>query len=148
MAAHRRRSDDSVMQRWTPLVERPAAQFLGTGGERTDVTAHVCGFFVMLWGTGLGSWVIVRSPPIHTVGLRSCNHLLVLGMDAINLNRNATAYIRVRDISGPSYLGVADCTIRGFWPGTERDKETGNKLSAKSIGNDLSPLRSSDNGCR
>lgn len=58
LAARRRRSGASVMQRWTPLVGGVLLlSFLGTGGERTDVTAHVCGFFCgMLWGAGLGTW--------------------------------------------------------------------------------------------
>jgi membrane associated rhomboid family serine protease len=56
VAAHawkrRRRTDESRLARWAPLVAGVVLLgYLGTGGARTDVAAHVAGF---LSGVGLG----------------------------------------------------------------------------------------------
>ena len=53
------RSVEKRMRRWSPLIAGAALLgFIGVGGERTDVVAHVTGFFSgMLFG-----WIAVRLP--------------------------------------------------------------------------------------
>lgn len=52
-AWRRNRWQTSWMQRWAPIIGGVLLlAYLGTGGERTDVAAHVCGFAC---GAGLGS---------------------------------------------------------------------------------------------
>lgn len=50
------RADQSTMRRWSPLIAGVLLlSFLGVGGERTDVSAHVTGFLSGLVGGWLAS---------------------------------------------------------------------------------------------